>query len=189
MSEFTNPAHKTRSFWPCFHEVARGCESALEIGCAEGNNLRALGPLVSRKIGVELHREYVRQGDGIEFHVGDCRTILPGFESKMVDLVLLIDVVEHLEKKDGWWLLSEAERLARRKILVWTPQGKMLQDSKHYDPTDRKWMPGLEHRSGWEKQDLESIGYDAATWPDYHRDYLTNKLTIPAMFAVKELRQ
>lgn len=185
-----NPAHKTRSFWPCFRQFVQGCESALEVGCAEGRNLMQLAPRV-RKIGIELHQEYVNAGKDqpIEFIVGDCMKILPTIEPKSVDLVLLIDVVEHLDKKSGWMLLSEAERISRKKILVWTPEGKMLQDHEHFDPNDRPWMPGLEHKSGWTKDDLDGIGYDCAVWPNYHKDYLTNRNTIPAIFATKELMQ
>ncbi len=56
------------------------------------------------------------------------------------DLALLIDVLEHLEKPQGWALLDGLARRARR-VLVATPWG--------FRPQEVAGQPFETHRSGW----------------------------------------
>ena len=76
-------------------------------------------------------------------YLGDLRNldgVLPPDAPARYDLVLLIDVLEHLSKAEGWETL---DRLARRswRLLVATPWGYRPQ----FDPD----MPYETHVSGW----------------------------------------
>ena len=69
-----------------------------------------------------------------------------------VDTVFALDVIEHLEKADGLELLREAERVARRQIVIFTPLGFNPQSYEDDDRPDRWGMDGgnwQTHRSGW----------------------------------------
>jgi hypothetical protein len=86
---------------------------------------------------------------------------------KSVDTVFALDFIEHLEKEDGLKMLCEAQRVARRQVVVFTPHGLFPQS---YDPSklDRWGMDGgywQTHRSGW---DLEDFGehWDFVVCPD-----------------------
>jgi hypothetical protein len=61
-------------------------------------------------------------------------------ETPRYDLALVVEVLEHLEKAEGWSVL---ERLARRarKVLVATPWG--------FRPQEAPGLPFEIHRSGW----------------------------------------
>ena len=67
-----------------------------------------------------------------------------------IDSIVLSDVIEHLEKKDGYELLNELERVARNQIAIFTPLGFMPQ---HFDGAGDSWgfneMDLQTHRSGW----------------------------------------
>lgn len=178
-----NPAHKHRDFWKCFYEVQQGCKSVLEVGCAEGNNLRQCE--ASKKVGIEVHEPYVNKTSGVEYLIGNALQVLPTIPSKSFDLVLLIDIVEHFYRKDGDFVLREADRIASKKILLWIPIGLMVQNSKWHD-NYRPWSEWLEHKSSYSKKDLEKFGYDVAVWDKYHNNYLLGTQSIPAGFCVKE---
>jgi glycosyltransferase involved in cell wall biosynthesis len=77
---------------------------------------------------------------------------------RAVDSVFLIDVIEHLEKQDGYELLKECERIARKQVVCFTPLGFMRQE---YRPGDRDgWgLSGGEwqnHKSGWVPEDFDT---------------------------------
>jgi hypothetical protein len=106
------------------------------------------------KYGV-LTREYapVTRVDGLDvapprhpgydhFYVGDVReldTVLPA-DAPRYDLALFQEVLEHLERADGWKVL---DRLAARaaRVLVTTPLGYRAQENAD--------LPFENHRSGW----------------------------------------
>jgi hypothetical protein len=76
---------------------------------------------------------------------------------KSVDTVFALDFIEHLDKPDGFRLLREAERLARRQVVVYTPHGFFPQSYEDPHKPDRWGMDGgywQTHRSGWVPEDF-----------------------------------
>lgn len=61
-------------------------------------------------------------------------------------LVLLLDVIEHLEEDDGLRALAWCR--SRGPVILATPHGFMAQDGGEYD----------RHRSGWYPEQLEALG-------------------------------
>jgi SAM-dependent methyltransferase len=81
------------------------------------------------------------------FYVGDLRgldRLLPA-DAPRYDLVLLVDVIEHLEKQEGRTVLAELTRRGRR-VLIATPWGFRRQEipEQEYET----------HRSGWHPWDF-----------------------------------
>jgi len=64
----------------------------------------------------------------------------------------MIDVLEHLEKEQGKKLLEKAEKWARKKIIVSTPNGFLPGEDSN---------PLQSHRSGWEIEEMRNYGYMA----------------------------
>lgn len=181
----TNPARTVRDFWGCFFLFVKGCESALEFGCGHGHNLRRTGCAV--KVGVECVPEYPVNDGEVVFMIGNALELAHTFEDKSFDLVLLIDVVEHFEKHDGIHLIQESQRIAKKKVLIWTPEGHLRQDKDHFDvKSGYAYAPSQEHKSGWEVGDLEPLGFDAVVWPNYHVNLENKQQNVGALFAVWE---
>lgn len=87
--------------------------------------------------------------------VADLRAPLPLLDAS-VDVVWCSDVIEHLERDEGFRLLAEMARVARRGVVVRTPLGFHAQD-----PEDVPWKedreirnPHQTHLSGWMPEDL-----------------------------------
>src|SRR5260370_11404196 len=87
----------------------------------------------------------------------DWQQVVDSLPPGSVDSVILIDVIEHLDKELAQSLLERTLRLARKQVLVSTPLRFCPQ---HYKPDecDAWGMQGgacQEHRSGWELSDFD----------------------------------
>jgi len=88
---------------------------------------------------------------------------------KSVDTVFALDFIEHLEKPDGLRMLREAERVARRQVVVYTPHGFYPQSYDDPRKPDRWGMDGgywQTHRSGWAPEDFGEE-WDCVVCPDW----------------------
>lgn len=144
---------------PNFKEV----EVLLDIGCG----IRPFNYINAKvHVCIEPHKEYIENVQILptsEAHFvflnTDALSGIKNFADKSVDTVCMMDLIEHLEKEDGFELLKEANRVARKQIIVFTPLGYFPQ---HYvEGENDAW--GLhggalqQHKSGWE---LEDFGED-----------------------------
>ncbi|HWK89786.1 MAG TPA: methyltransferase domain-containing protein [Longimicrobium sp.] len=140
---------------------------------------------------VEAHQPYVRRmladraGDPRMVYLnGTWQEVLRHLPDGSVDTAFALDLIEHLEKEDGYALLRELARIARHQVVIFTPLGLYPQ---HYDEgePDAWGMDGghwQTHRSGWTPDDLEKVGgsWDAVVSPDFHQwDQHGNRLAQP----------
>jgi len=90
------------------------------------------------------------------FLKSDALTALKSFDDDSVDTVMMLDLIEHLEKDAGFELLREANRVARKQIVVFTPLG-FFPMHFHGTATDDWGLSGhvvQEHKSGWVPDDF-----------------------------------
>jgi len=75
------------------------------------------------------------------------------------DVISIIDGIEHMTKPDGIQVLKEMKRVARKKILLFTPNGYIKNT-----PKDTWGIPGGDkyqrHLSGWTSEELQMFGFD-----------------------------
>lgn len=86
----------------------------------------------------------------------DALTGLKTFADLSVDTVLALDLIEHLKKEDGFELLKEADRVAKKQIIFFTPLG-FVSNEQTDSNTDAWGLHGKElqkHRSGWLPEDF-----------------------------------
>lgn len=87
-----------------------------------------------------------------EILVGEALALLDGMESDRYELVIAIDILEHLDKKPGLRLLEEMRRVAAQAALVSTP--------KEFHEQDVPANPYENHRSLWTREELAVSGFD-----------------------------
>lgn len=130
--------------------------SLLDVGCGGNSPLSAACKGIPHTVGVDAHAESIRRSRSAGLH-GDyvCMDILKiadHFGPARFDVVAALDVIEHLEKDEGIQLLEAMETVARRLVLVFTPNGFLPQSSFEGNP----WQV---HKSGWLVADFEARGY------------------------------
>ncbi len=130
-------------------------KTVLDVGCGRGLN----GSLIratrdwsgATLIGMDINKgclDFCRY-----FNIYDklIRANLPKlpYKDKSVDFLICTEVIEHLKKKDGLFLLKEIDRVCRQRAIVSTPN--LFFDTLHGEKED-------EHKSVWTASDF--IGFD-----------------------------
>lgn len=106
---------------------------------------------------IEPHGEYADVLRAAGFNV--IRGAAPeafDYLTERVDTVVMLDVIEHMDKPDGVVAIRRARELARKQVIVFTPLGFIPQQTGG-EKTDAWGMQGQrwqEHRSGWTPEDF-----------------------------------
>ena len=134
--------------------------SVLDVGC--GLSIKSQYIECERIVALDIFRPYLEQGraqavrDDILYIQADALDIGNLFLPKSFDLVLVQDVIEHLEKADGWKLLDMAEGLAKQAVIANTPHGYFPQNIDTWGLGGDVWQT---HRSAWYPGDFARRGY------------------------------
>lgn len=134
-------------------KVLQGCQTLLDLGCGAKSPTRHLE--FDRSVGVDGHEPYVvlarARGTHDEVHLRDFKDLADVFEPGEFDSCVALDVIEHLTKEDGDRFLGDIERIAARKVVIFTPNGFLSQLSSETHLQ--------EHRSGWTPDEMRDRGY------------------------------
>jgi hypothetical protein len=101
--------------------------------------------------GIEGYEKYVTDIHKIiydKIYFGNCLQLIDQIKDDY-DLILLIDVIEHLDKEDGMIFLKKLTTISRN-VIVGTPKGFTSQDDVFGNELER-------HRSGWLPSDFKKI--------------------------------
>lgn len=79
------------------------------------------------------------------------------FKEKSIDTIIMMDVLEHLEKDKAKKLLYTIEKIARKKIIIQTPNWFLKQDP--YD-----WNEYQRHLSGWDVDFFKKNWFQKIYW-------------------------
>lgn len=124
----------------------------VDVGCGAGS--RSAPHALSRAIGIDVHFPSVahtrREGSRSGAICASLQSLPIG--DRAVDAVVALDVIEHFVEDEAIALLGEFERVARRVIILLTPNGFLPQAGTAENPF-------MEHRSGWSTGDLSALGY------------------------------
>ena len=137
--------------------------SVLDVGC--GLSLKSQYIEADIRVGLDAHRPYLEKIDAKVPYVclqGDATKLRELFLPKSFDMVLLLDIVEHLEKPAAIDLIEQAEAIARRAVVIETPEGFLPQN------IDILGLGGSHfqtHRCGFEVAEFKARGYDVVTRP------------------------
>ena len=135
-------------------KVLKDCDTVLDVGCGKSMNLRWLG--VKSTAGIDGYEpgldEARRCGTHDTLVLGNVCKLDEYFKPDQFDAVVALDVIEHLTKEDGLRMMQAMEKIARRKIIIFTPNGFLPQ--RHLEKSDLQ-----EHISGWEIAEMQQHGY------------------------------
>lgn len=93
-------------------------------------------------------------------------------------VVLMLDSLEHIEKGAGLRFLADVEALKPKRVLMWIPLGNCPQGPLEGNPNEV-------HKSTWEKEELEALGYEVQVFPAFHKHLVPN---VDAAWASKNLK-
>ncbi len=143
-------------------------ETILDAAC--GLSLKSKFIPAKIRVGIDIYPEYFKHIEATVPYVvmkGDIRKLREYFEPKSFDLVLVLDVVEHLVKEESLDMLRQAEEIAKKAVIIETPRGFL---PTNMDILGHGGHDVQTHRSGWEPEEFEELGYKTVV-----RDYtLTN---------------
>lgn len=134
----------------------KSAKSILDIGCGKGLPMQMINVRmkIDKRVGVDIHEPYLKECRKKKIHTQyikkDIR-MLP-FENNSFDVVIGLQVLEHLPKKNAWEVLDKMEKIARKQIIVAMPIGKT------YHPV----IDGNQHQlhlSGYYPEEFAIKGY------------------------------
>jgi len=142
-------------FRAALRRALAGCRSVVDVGCGVASPLAALD-LAAFTIGLDRCLPDLHRAKSAATHralvCADASTVDDLFAPRSVDAVVALDVIEHLERDAGLALVRRLERIARRRVVVFTPNGFVPQPGTAENP----WQ---EHRAGFSVDDMRRLGY------------------------------
>jgi SAM-dependent methyltransferase len=133
-------------------------DTVLDLGCGI---LQEFGykPPVNKYLGVDAFDPYLRKiaDQGVMTVRGKLPDFCESFLDSSWDVVLLIDVIEHLTKDDGFKVLDHVERIAKKCVIIDTPNG--FEPQKGWAAWNLPHCDLQEHLSGWTDKEFNVRGY------------------------------
>jgi 2-polyprenyl-3-methyl-5-hydroxy-6-metoxy-1,4-benzoquinol methylase len=136
--------------------IDRQAKTVLDVGSGPGLPMELLKVWHRFKltVGVDVFKPYLNETKKKKIHdkyvLQDIRKL--DFPDKSYDVVIALQVIEHLEKKEAWKLIAKMEKIAKRQVILATPIGYM-----YHHHTDNN--PHQEHKSEFLPEELEKKGY------------------------------
>ena len=135
-------------------KVLQGFQSILDIGCGRCSPIRFAD--AAKLVGVDAFEpdlERARQANTHdEFLLADCRSLADHFDENQFELCIAKDVIEHVSREDGMQLIRDMERIASKRIVLFTPNGFLTQHSAEEGDLQQ-------HLSGWTVADMRELGF------------------------------
>lgn len=144
----------------------------LVVGCGEGRYEFDL-PIFDI-FGIDICDEKLRKAINKGYMVAkqDIRN-LSNFLDKSFNVVIAMDVIEHLTKEDGLKLKSEMERIAKDQVVIFVPVqtdlGKWESTPEEQEKLIQNGGDAGFHLSTWDEKDFE--GYEVYYNPTFHGDF------------------
>jgi SAM-dependent methyltransferase len=127
-------------------------DTVLDLGCGYNSVLQYCD--IAFSVGVELFAPYLEESKKKAIHNeyirADIREV--DFKPKSFDVVMALEVLEHLAKDDGHELIQKMEAWARKKVILTTPNSYLYQDTYDDNPLQK-------HLSGWNVNEFEKMGF------------------------------
>ena len=152
----------------------KGGRSILDLGCGQGTAMKFINRYQKfLTLGVDIFMPYLREckGQGTHNEYVLCDILSLPFQGKSFDIVLCMEVLEHLPKEEGLELIKAIEGIARKQLIITTPVGMYKQEAFSDNPHQK-------HRSAWSPGELTKLGFKVRGlgFPNIGGKRLTNRL-------------
>jgi predicted TPR repeat methyltransferase len=131
------------------------CSTLLDLGCGSNSPIKYFSEKF-QCIGIDLYEKSINESKQKKIHNEyyqiDVLKIEENFKPNSFDCVIALDLIEHLTKEDGNKLISAMESIAKKKVVIFTPNGYHPQGEFDVNP----WNV---HKSGWTVEEMEQKGY------------------------------
>lgn len=138
-------------FW-FLENLTTDCETLLDIGCGRDSPVKIVKN--KKTVGVDGFLPYIIQSKNNSIHTDyvlcDVRHLC--FKEKSVDCAAAFELIEHLTREEGIELVKNMEHVAKRNIVLSTPNGWLEQDE--FDGNKLQ-----HHKSSWVSEDFKELGY------------------------------
>lgn len=118
-------------FFTVLEQEVGSCDSLLDVGCGDQSPINFFARRLPYTVGIDAFEPAIATSRAHRIHdeyrcmnVLDIEKEIP---DRSFDCAVALDLIEHLTKEDGLRLLGAMERIARRKVVVFTPQGFLPQ--------------------------------------------------------------
>ena len=129
--------------------------SVLDVGCGASSPLGSIKKHFLSE-GIDIFKLSINVSKKNKLHdtfkIGDIRFISKYYKQKSFDAVIALHVIEHLVKSEADQLISQMEKIAKKKVIILTPNGYQHQHAVGGNPYQV-------HRSGWQVEDFLARGY------------------------------
>src|SRR5690606_12372244 len=113
-------------------EIVGSCENLLDVACGSCSPVRTLSRKLSHTVGVDGFRPSIERSRAAGIHDEylelDIRQLGERVPARSYDAVVALDLIEHLTKDEGLKLLKDMETIARKKVILFTPNGFLPQE-------------------------------------------------------------
>lgn len=136
-------------------------ESLLSLCCGIGLELEGLK--TQDITAVDIAPQYLEKVSAVcpqaRLVVSDALDYVKEQPDSSVDVVSIIDGIEHMTKRNGLKVIKEMKRVARKQILLFTPDGYLRNE-----PHNAWGIEGADehqvHKSGWSALELKDLGFE-----------------------------
>ena len=137
----------------CLQEELCDCESVLDLGCGPSSPLQFCKN-IKYSLGVEAFELYLSESQKKKIHTEYSAKKIEelDFPENSFDAVIMIEVLEHLPEDVGLGILKKAEKWAKKKIIVSSPNGFIKQKEVDNNPLQK-------HLSGWDWKKMKKFGF------------------------------
>ncbi|MDT8782609.1 MAG: methyltransferase domain-containing protein [Candidatus Bathyarchaeota archaeon] len=130
-------------------------KTLLDIGCGSNSPVKIFSGKI-HMVGIDDYIPSIAKSKQLGIH--NEYYIMPfsdlkNFKNSSFDCVVALDVIEHLKKEEGLTLLDDIERIAKKRMILSTPNGFLPQAMYDNNPLQI-------HKSGWTPKELRKRGYN-----------------------------
>ena len=146
----------TNTYYQELELAIGGAESVIDIGCGINSPVAHLSSRPRFLVGVDGFQPSIDESRKRSIHdeyvCSDLLNIDKAFEPGTFETAIALDVIEHFPKEKGLELMQKMEKLASKRVIIFTPNGFLPQDEHSGNPLQK-------HVSGWSVEEMRQYGY------------------------------